>query len=232
MRWMTRPVAALFAASMAAVALAACGGGSQSESPSTSVSQAPTGKSGATGGKSHATKAGGGKSQQSKGSSGGSSSSGGGGVTTPLKVSGGGSGQYRVRGSDNSIQNFGEEGSASELRQAAEAVHGFYVARAEEKWRQACLRLAGLMAGQLDILASKSPQLRGKGCPEVLKGLTQPLPPAVERETTLVDAGSLRREGERGFLIYRGAEGKAYAIPVHLESEGWLVAALAGTPLE
>lgn len=149
----------------------------------------------------------------------------------PLRVSGGGSGQYRTRGGDNSIQDFGEEGDESELQAAAKAVHGFYVARAEEDWATACSYLAQSMKQQLQQLAARSEQLKGKGCAGILKGLTAPLPSAARRETTVVDAGSLRIEGEQAFLIYDGADKTTYAIPVKQEGDGWKVAALAPFPL-
>jgi len=45
-----------------------------------------------------------------------------------------------------------------------------------------------------------------------------------------VDAGSLRREGDRGFLLYRDGEGTVYAINM-ADEDGWKAGALAGVPL-
>jgi len=53
----------------------------------------------------------------------------------------------------------------------------------------------------------------------------------VARETTAVDAGSLRREGDRGFLIYRDGEGTVYAINMADEDGSWKAGAFAGVPL-
>ena len=152
-------------------------------------------------------------------------------VATPLKVSGGGSEQFRTKGGDNSIQEFGDEGSESELQEVAEVVHSFYVARAEEKWDTACSYLAKSNVEQLEQLAAQSPQLTGSGCGPILKAFTRPLPAAVQREITTVDAGSFRREGEQGFLIYYGAEHATYAMPLREEGGSWKVAALSGTTL-
>ena len=150
--------------------------------------------------------------------------------TSPLEVSGGGSAQFRVKGGDNSIQDFGEEGDESELEEAATALHDFYVARAKSEWQLACSKLSGVVVGQLRTLASHAKQ-SGKGCAAILAGITPSLPPSVQRESTVVDAGSLRIEGDRGFLIYRGAEGTAYAVNMTLEDDSWKVSALAGVPL-
>jgi hypothetical protein len=148
---------------------------------------------------------------------------------SPLRVSGGGSGQFRVKGGDNSIQDFGEEGDEGELEEAARALHGFYVARAEEDWHTACALLSKTAVGELEVLGRRT-RSGDTSCPGALAALTPPLAPAVQRETTAVDAGSLRVEGNRGFLIYRGAEGTVYAINMAREG-GWKVGALDSFPL-
>jgi hypothetical protein len=239
---MPKLVAALLAAVLAALALVACGGGGSSTTSESSSTEAPT----ATTGKSAAPKQGESQpeekaktektqtksSSSGSGSSGDSGSSGSGADVPPLKVSGGGSSQVRTKGGDNSIQEFGGESDESELREAAEALHGFYVARAEEEWDKACSYLTKATAQQFEKLASQSPQLKGAGCGAVLHAFTRPLPPSATRETTQVDAISLRQDGERAFLIYRGAEDKPYAIPMTQEDGAWKVAGLAGTPLD
>lgn len=152
-------------------------------------------------------------------------------VETPLKVSGGGSAQFRTKGGDNSIQEYGDESGESELREAAEVVHAFYVSRAAEEWDKACSYLAKANIEQLEQLANQSPQSKGADCATILKAFTRPLPASVEREITTVDAGSLRREGEQGFLIYYGAGHVKYAMPLRDEGGTWKVTALSGTTL-
>jgi hypothetical protein len=219
---------------MAAVALVACGGASSdtSGSTSTAATQRSAGEGGSNGGggSQPAKTDSGAKPGRSNGSPQGSAS-GSSAAVVPLKVSGGGSAQFRTKGGDNSIQEYGAEGDESELRQAAEAVHGFYAARAEEEWSKACSYLSASTAKQLETLASRSPKLKGKGCGAILATLTQPLPPSVERETTEVDAASLRHEGEHAFLIYRGMENKVYAITMVQEGGGWKVGSLAALPI-
>lgn len=87
------------------------------------------------------------------------------------------------------------------------------------------------MVRQLEQLASRSPGLKGEGCAAILHAFTRPLPASVRRETTLVDAGSLRTEGEQSFLIYRGEGGTVYAMPMKQEGDGWKVTLLSATPL-
>lgn len=149
----------------------------------------------------------------------------------PLKVSGGGSAQYRVRGGDNSVQEFGEESDETELEEAAATLHGYLVARAEEDWAAACAKLSESVEEQLQALASRSKGLKGEGCAAILGALTPKLPPSARRESTIVDAGSLRLEGDQAFLIYRGAEGKTYTVLMAPEDGAWKVGSLAATPL-
>jgi hypothetical protein len=241
----TRPLAALAVALIVAAALAACG---SSGSDSSSATDAGAGESGTTAtttaqSDSRQQSAGGSQNdgqaqqhhqqqrqtqQQSSGGSGGKSAAE---VETPLEVSGGGSAQFRTKGGDNSIQEFGDESDESELQEAAEVVHGFYVSRAAEEWEKACSYLSKSNQEQLEQLANQSPRSKGADCATVLKAFTRPLPASVDREITTVDAGSLRREGEQGFLIYYGAGHVKYAMPLREEGGAWKVAALSGTTL-
>jgi len=150
-------------------------------------------------------------------------------VVTPLKVSGGGSQQFHVKGGDNSIQEYGEEKSETELREAAEAVHRFFVARAEARWADACSYLSKSLLQQLEQFAAKSEK---KDCAAILNALTANVAPSVWREITTVNAASLRQEGEQAFLIYRGApDHTVYAMPMKYEGGKWTVGALSGDAL-
>ena len=225
----TRLVATLAAVALLAGLLAACGGSDSGASSSTSIGAGGSEKGAGKGGGASSEK---GHARGGEGEQG--SSEGGGGAgrpasVSPLRVSGGGSGQFRVEGGDNSIQDFGEESDEGELEEAARVLHDFYVARAEEDWKAACAQLSKTVIQQLEQLGARS-KSGDKSCPATLAVLTPPLSPAVQRETTAVDAGSLRVEGDRGFLIYRGAEKTVYAINMAREG-GWKVGALAGVPL-
>jgi len=243
----TGPIAAFIAAVLVGALFVACGGSSSDSSSTTSEaggSAAPdsTAQSGSQGNSSKrsSTKGGdqsrsdnqaqgGGESQpQREGDSSGKSVKE---VETPLKVSGGGSAQFRTKGGDNSVQEFGDESDESELRGAAEVVHGFYVSRAAEEWDKACSYLAKSNIEQLEQLGSRSPQFKDAGCAPILKAFTRSVPASINREITTVDAGSLRHEGEQGFLIYYGAGHVTYAMPLRDEGGSWKVAALSGTTL-
>jgi hypothetical protein len=225
-------LAAVFAASL----LSACGSSDSTTSTAASgetTSQGASESSGEEGG----SKGGGGQAQQGGDgdSSGGSGKDSGGSgsadVATPLKVSGGGSEQFVTKGGDNSIQEFGEEGDESELQEAAEAVHGFFVARAEGDWSAACGYLSKSMLEQLQQLAESSTALADKGCASFLEAFTTHLPASTWREITTVDAGSIRHEDEQAFLIYFGADKTVYAMPLAQEDGAWKVTALSGNAI-
>lgn len=157
----------------------------------------------------------------------------------PLRVSGGGSAPLTVKGGDNSIQEFGEEASESELTEAAEAVHDYYVAFSQDDWATACSYLSkGLKEGMEHLSASTKD---GKmGCEEASASFYRDRPSAERSELTRVDAVSLRREGDQGFLLYHGPEydtggsygpGDLYAMNLRFEDEGWKMGIATGTTL-
>lgn len=155
----------------------------------------------------------------------------------PHNDSGGGSGQFTVKGADNSVQEYGSEGSQSELEEAAAALHGFLDARAERNWAAACGYLAGSVIESFKQLAQTATRhlpadtLKGTGCPAVLAGLSGKAPTSALLEAAVANVGSLRTEGDQAFLIYRGAQGTPYAISMVSEGGTWKVASLSGTPL-
>jgi hypothetical protein len=223
--------------------LVACGGSDSDSSSSTQATTADGSTAGSTAsgnggsrdssqaqgnGGEEAGKSDGDQSQSGQSNGGGSGSQN---VETPLEVSGGGSEQFRTKGGDNSVQEYGDEGDESELQEVAEIVHSFYLARAEERWDTACSYLSKGNTEQLEQLAAQSPQLKDGGCGPILKAFTRPLPAAVQREITTIDAGSFRHEGEQGFLIYSGAGQTVYAMPLREEGGSWKVTALSASEL-
>jgi hypothetical protein len=139
--------------------------------------------------------------------------------------------EFRVKGGDNSIQEFGAEASGSELDEAAAALNGFLDARVAGEWSKACSHLTKATAASFQQLAFGSEELAGKGCGPVLQALSEGVPKATLEEAAEAEAGALRIDGDRSFLLYHGAGGTDYAIPMGREDDDWKVGALAGTPL-
>jgi hypothetical protein len=146
--------------------------------------------------------------------------------------SGGGSQQYRVKGGDNSVQEFGVEADASERDAAALALHNFLDARAEGEWVAACEYLSKSAAESLERLATQTKKSGTASCAAGLDELTNPAAEAaLKAEAAEVDVGSLRVEGERAFILYSGLHGIVFAMPVASEGGDWKVAGLSATPI-
>lgn len=225
-------MAGVLAVFAVAVGLAACGGGSSDGSgPSTGAAQAQTaGGSGGSGSKQSEAKSGEGREGGSEGSSRKSEAT----EFTPKQHSdsGGGSQQYVQKGGDNSVQEFGEEAGQKEFDAAAVALHDFLDARAEGNWAAACDQMSKSVVESFEKLAAQAKQLKSTSCAGILEKLTNPAAKsAMKQEAEQADVGSLRVEGDRSFVIYRGPQGAVLAMPMADEGGDWKVASLAGTPL-
>lgn len=145
--------------------------------------------------------------------------------------SGGGSAQFRVKGGDNSVQDFGSEASEPEFDEAAAAVHGFFDARVRGDWEAACTYLAKDVSDSLVELTGNSKELQGEDCAGILEALSKGAPQSAFKAAAVADVGSLRIEGERAFVLYRGSGGTVFAMPMQNEGGSWKLASLAGTPI-
>jgi hypothetical protein len=225
--------AILLAAVACAVVLAACGGDDDGTTESTvspatqKGSRQPGNGSGANGSKQT-----GGGSKQGEAANGGGSSSG---------DSGGGSGGgssgeaqnptgFKVPGGDNSIQEFGEEAPGSDLSQAQEAVAALFRAFRSSDWSEVCGQyLSRKTFETIKEVAKMSPVAKGTACPDVLAGLYST---GVTPEGPRNGVDAMRIKGKLGFALYRGNDGKGYAISLESEGGRWKLSALGPTPLE
>ncbi len=233
-----KPTIVAVAALLLAAALAACGGGSSSTTTEAGAQE----QSGSGSSKGSATKAtkeksgsGEGKAKKKSGSGGQSESSSeeaGNFVPKQHQDSGGGSKQFRVNGGDNSVQEFGKEAGGTELDVAATALHNFLDARAEGNWAAACSYMSKSVVESFEKLASQAKQVKDSGCAGILKALTNPnAKQLMKEEAAKANVGSLRIEGDRSFVIYKGLDGTTMAMPMANEGGAWKVSSLAGTPL-
>lgn len=228
----TRLIAILAATALAALLLVACGSSDSSSTEGGITTNGTVVQSGESTGGSHGENDAGDAPSEQDGAgetpSGYSVEE----VESPLKVSGGGSEQFKTKGGDNSVQEFGEESGESELQEAAERVHDFFVARAVGDWEKACSYLSKSMSEQLKQLATSSTELGDKSCASFLEAFTGRLSASGWRENTMVDAGSLRLDDEQAFLIFYGAPNRTvYAMPLAREDGTFKLGALAGDPL-
>jgi hypothetical protein len=150
----------------------------------------------------------------------------------PAPVEGSRADGFRVPGGDNSIQEYGEEQGSDERAAAMAPIAALYRALFSGDWNEVCdTYLSANNVKQIELLAQKSQQLKGKSCAEVLSGLNQT--PGTKGPDT-PDGGivSFRTEGDTGFAIYWGIDGKGYAFALKSEGGSWKLTSLAPTPLQ
>jgi hypothetical protein len=140
-----------------------------------------------------------------------------------------GSVQFRVEGGDNSVQDFGQEGSRFERQAAAIALHGFLEARAAREWQKACSELSGSVRRSLADLAGQLG--RRSGCAGGLAATSASLSGPALARTEVADVGALRVRGNRGFLLYYGAGKVPYGLLVLKESGAWRLGAVSALQL-
>jgi hypothetical protein len=150
----------------------------------------------------------------------------------PHHDSGGGTAPFATKTGDNSIQESGTEGSPSETQAAAAVLHAYLDARVSQRWSDACFYLSAGFAATIEAFAERYAKGKGvKSCPEVLEALATGSTQQALEETAHADVGALRIEGDHGFVLYHGAGGEAYAMPMVLEGGAWKVGSLDGAPL-
>lgn len=143
-----------------------------------------------------------------------------------------GTAAFETPGGDNSIQRSGSEASSAALGEAATALHGYLDARAARDWTRACGFMAPEVATSLRQYAAGGGGGGKAKCPGLLAALSAAVPPAALREAAIARPGAFRIEGEHGFLLFRGARGLAYFMPMVQAGAAWKVAALAPSALE
>jgi hypothetical protein len=235
-RRVSKTLVAALAVLLVAAGLAACGGDDSSTSTDTTgQSQSASDADGTSkqeAGKSGESKAGEGETGDSD--AGNSSSGPSASAFTPKQHndSGGGSQQFKVKGGDNSVQEFGEEADPAEFDEAAAALHNFLDARAEGNWAATCEYVSKAVIESFEKLAAQVKQIADTSCGGILEKLTNPAAKqSMKEEAAKANVGSLRIEDEQAFVIYTGIDGTIMAIPMANEDGDWKVASLAGTPL-
>lgn len=149
--------------------------------------------------------------------------------SSPTPNSAEGAAGFETKGGDNSVQRSGSEASPAELASAADSLYGFLDARAAGNWKKACSYLAPAVAesfGQLSRSKHKP------SCAETLPALSAGLPPAALRQAAIAEVGAFRVDGERGFLLFRGAHRRAYFMPMVRVGGAWKVAAPGASALQ
>ena len=152
---------------------------------------------------------------------------GGGSSASPSTASGSGpaaepSAQFLRPTGKNTIVKFGEEASAEERSAANVVVVANLKARETEDWATQCSTLNKVGLDEIPVVTGQ------KNCPDLLAKFARPLSATKEiRKDRL--AGSivaLRVNGDKGYALFHGTDGKDYALPLEKEAGSWKVSSL------
>jgi hypothetical protein len=218
-------VAAVIAAAICALALSACGGGDDSAGSTASTQAATT----ATTAEATSPTTSGGQSPAEPPAV----------KETPEEAEahetpkqGERSAAFAVPGGDNSIQTYGDEGDGTEREEANESITALNKALAGGSWNVVCSKyLSKKNLEQLQMLTKAQPKLSGLSCAAMMGKLNVSTPQTKSPSAPKGGIASFRIEGDTGFAIYRGNDGKGYAYPLTLEDGVWKLTALGPTPI-
>ena len=140
-----------------------------------------------------------------------------------------GSDQFRAQ-TKSPLLDFGEEGSGPELEEAEETLSAYLAVHSKEDWKASCDLLSKPMLDKIEHLAISSTALEDKSCPAFLESFVV-LSAQEKREGEAVESGSLRQQGDKGYLIYYGKGEVVYAMPLDRQDGGWRVGALSAQRL-
>jgi hypothetical protein len=145
--------------------------------------------------------------------------------------SSGGAEQFGPDEVDRSVIEFGEEADSAQFEESASVLHDFLDARSRREWAAACSYLTREVQGSLETTAERA-EGEPSGCPDVLAKITNPAAMAgLRREAAAADVVSVRIEGVRAFVVYRGIGGTVLTYPLRKDGGSWRVAALGPVPI-
>lgn len=145
--------------------------------------------------------------------------------------SGGGAGQFEVAGGDNSVQEYGAEADSGQREEAAAALHAFLDARVAREWAAACAYLSVSAIIALEQIPQITDHPEVSGCPEILAALGSEAAQRLLVKGAVADVGALRIEGDSGFILYHGADGNDFVMPMVRDDGSWKVGSVEPVPL-
>lgn len=225
-------LAALLAGCLAALSLAACGGGSSPSTTSQAVGEVPTTHSGSLPGHPQAS------SKSSTHSPHPQASRHYGGLTRAgaaaaerrsaarqaarhraLAKRAGRAAPFLVPVGDNSIPTYGSESSEGQ-REAAEATLRAYLdARAAGEWGAACAQMAAAVQKQLALLGGE----QGAGCPAAYAKLAERIPASARASVFNGSLTAFRFKEDKAFALFYGPKRRQYMMPMVSEGGAWKV---------
>jgi hypothetical protein len=133
---------------------------------------------------------------------------------------------FIVKGGKNRVATFGKEAGAAEREAASAVLAQNLKARETEDWAGQCASLTAAHVKQMEELAAE--RSIGNRCPEGVGSEAEPIEgtEALRADTLSGSIAALRVEGDRGYALYHGDDGKNYAMAMRREGGHWKVASL------
>jgi hypothetical protein len=130
------------------------------------------------------------------------------------------------------VEDFGEEASPEDRDAAATTVQGFLGAQADGDSATACSLMSTSTKENLELfLEGEARESVENSCAELVEALRAQIPAKTLAQGERVEVTGVRIEGDRGYVLYRDAEGTDSAFAVVREGSAWKVGVIVGTPL-
>jgi hypothetical protein len=130
------------------------------------------------------------------------------------------------KGSSASVASFGRQATGTERAGASKSLQEFFGAWVAGDSAKACSLMSASTKQNLAVFASQF-----KGCTAQVNALRAAMPAKTLARFRGVQVTGMRIDGNRGFLLYRDAQGTSSAFPVIREGAAWRVGAIAGSPV-
>ncbi|HEX6586188.1 MAG TPA: hypothetical protein VF052_05505 [Solirubrobacterales bacterium] len=127
-------------------------------------------------------------------------------------------------------EDFGEEAGAADRAATGASVQDFLRAFADGDSSTACSLMSASTKENLAVFTSR--YANGQPCPEQVEALKAQVPAKRLPQPGRIEVTGVRIDGDRGFVLYRDADGTPFAFPVTREDDAWKVAAIAGARLQ
>jgi hypothetical protein len=126
------------------------------------------------------------------------------------------------------LAEYGKEAVPAEREAASKVLTENLVARETKDWAGQCASLTPTIVKGVE---EEGPAIAGGSCPERLEEESLGAPAIIFKNTLTGPIAALRVEGNSGYALYHGNDGKDWAMPMKKESDGWKVDSLTSFPL-
>lgn len=127
-------------------------------------------------------------------------------------------------GADNSIPEYGSEGSATQKAQATAALGAYLSARQAQEWGRACSLMGATVRRQLAVLAAASGgKTANANCVHSYRILSKYGSKGERADLLIGSLAAFRVKAEKGFALFYGPHRQQFMMPMVREGGRWKV---------